>query len=201
LESVNNIGYKKLNRLLLAVIVVINVYVIAQPLYPEVVYWWQTHVHHRQQALAQAVKSTKKTKANPQPAAIPAGEHLVIPSIALDQNIVEGQSIYTVNKGVWRWPKSSDPTKSGNMVLIGHRFTYAGPAVFAHLDLVKVGDPETLYWNGKQFDYKVSQIKVVDPNDTSIIQPTDDTRLTIYTCTPMWSTKFRLAVIAEQEKT
>jgi sortase A len=113
---------------------------------------------------------------------------------------VEGKSIYTVNKGVWHYPMGASPGQTGNTVFIGHRFTYNGPSVFAHLDLVKRGDNIALIWNGQRFSYTVSDIKIVEPWDTSIVKSTTDKRITVYTCTPMWTSKFRLAVIAEQDQ-
>jgi len=188
----------RINQLLLAAVVAINLYIIALPLYPIVLFWWQKHVINQPAKLAMTVQTIR-----PHPAAgtkYARGEHLIIPSIALDQDIQEGQSIYTVNKGVWRFPKAASPGQIGNTVFIGHRFTYKGPSVFAHLDLVKGGDNITLIWNGLKYSYTVSETKLVSPSDTSIIQPTKDKRITIYTCAPMWSTKYRLAVIAQEDK-
>jgi len=191
------VNYSKANKILIASILAINIYVIALPLYPVLVLWWQDNVKHRPQQLAQLVAAHQKTKSQPAPPAVPAGERLIIPSISLDQPIVEGKSIYTVDQGVWRFYSGSTPPAGGNTVLIGHRFTYLGPAVFTHLDLVKTGDTIALWWNRREYTYTVSQIKNVDPNDTSIVQPTKDSRITIYTCTPMWTSKYRLAVIGE----
>lgn len=188
------INYKILNRLLLAGIIIINLYVILSPLYPSAIFWWQKHHEHRPQQLTQLIKSMPAHPTN-RPA-----EELIIPGIALDEKIQEGYSVYTVNKGVWHWPKGASPGQIGNTVLIGHRWTYRGPAVFAHLDLVKRGDPIVLVWDGRKVSYTVSDIKVVEPNDTSIIQPSKDKRLTIYTCTPMWTSRYRLAVIAEEDR-
>lgn len=186
---------KQINKILLAAIILINAYVIAMPLYPIMVFWWQKHHEHRPQQLAQLVKSLPARPTNR------PDEELIIPSIALDEKIVEGKSIYTVDKGVWHWPKGASPGQTGNTVLIGHRWTYKGPAVFAHMDLVKAGDNITLVWHGQKLSYTVSQTKLVNPNDTSIIQPTKDKRITIYTCAPMWSTKYRLAVIGQEDQT
>ena len=39
---------------------------------------------------------------------------------------------------------------------------------------------------------------VVTPNQTAIQAPTNDNRLTLYTCTPLWTARNRLVVIAER---
>jgi len=179
----------RVNNLLIAAIVAINVFVIALPLYPALSFWWATHVQHRQPHFA-----SSKMNQNP----VPAGERLIIPKLLLDEQVYEGPDVITANKGIWRYPQASMPDKGGNTVLIGHRFTYLGPAVFYHLDLLSPGDPITIFWNGRKYSYVVSQIKVIKPSDTSIFWPTNDSRLTLYTCTPIWSTKNRLVVIAER---
>lgn len=189
-----NLPLARVNNLLTAAIIVINGYVILLPLYPMASFWWAGHNGHRQQQLTSLVTHPSHTSNS----SLPEGEHLVIPRLLMDEPIYEGQSVYTVNKGVWRWPKSSTPNKLGNTVLIGHRFTYGGPAVFYHLDLIKVNDPVVLLWNKRQFSYKVTAIKVVSPNDPTVEAQTNDSRLTIYTCTPLWSTKNRLVVVAER---
>jgi LPXTG-site transpeptidase (sortase) family protein len=200
-----NIGRPKIplqtvNRILLVAIAAINLWVIGLPLYSTAVFWWQKHINHRPQHLQQLIMDNRPKKGTTKPTPlIPPGEHLIIPSIALKTDIHEGASPYTLNMGVWHFPKGSTPDKTGNTVLIGHRFLYTGLTDFSHLDLVKTGDEIALWWNSRQYLYKVSQIKVVKPSDVSIIQPTKDTRLTMYTCTPMWTNKMRLAVIAEQE--
>jgi len=186
--------FRRINNFLITAIVAVNVYVIALPLYTIANFWWQNHAQHQPQKLAQLVKTL------PEHPDLAQGERLIIPSIALNQPVVEGKSIYTVNKGVWHYPMGASPGQTGNTVFIGHRFTYNGPSVFAHLDLVKRGDNIALIWNGQRFSYTVSDIKIVEPWDTSIVKPTTDKRITVYTCTPMWTSKFRLAVIAEQDQ-
>jgi LPXTG-site transpeptidase (sortase) family protein len=186
----------RVNALLFAGIAAVNLYVIAVPLYPLGVYWWQTHARHQQAKLAAQVKTIKSGT----PAAAALGERLIIPSIVVNFSVLEDQSFHTVDKGIWHYPQSAVPGQTGNTVLIGHRFTYHGGSALTHLDLVKLGDAITLVWSGQKFNYTVADIKIVSPNDISIIQPTTDKRLTIYTCTPMWTNKMRLAVIAQENK-
>lgn len=185
-------GFKKANNVLVIAIVVINLYTLCVPLMPALSFWWQQHVFHASQDLRDKF-STKGSTSAP---VLPDDNRLVIPEMALNAPIFDGTSPYTVNKGIWRFPASSTPDKGGNTVLIGHRFTYHGAAVFYHLDLAHPGTKLVLFWQKKPYYYQVSEVKVVPPSDTSIEQPTDDARLTIYTCTPLWTAKNRLVVIA-----
>lgn len=110
------------------------------------------------------------------------------------------QQYKVLDKGIWRYPKGSTPDKGGNTVLIGHRFTYTNPrGVFYYLNKVAIGDEIGVFWNSKEYLYKVTTITVVDPHNTSIEDATSDARLTLFTCTPLWLPKDRLVVVAELE--
>lgn len=188
----------KINNLLLVLIILINGYLILAPFYPKVYLWWQLHANHQQQKLEKVIRSNKPSKTKPAPAPR-QGEWLVIPKIALDTQIYEGPNIYTANKGVWHRPQSSSPDKYSNTVLVGHRFTYTEPkGIFYNLDKLAVNDTLALFWNGKEYAYKVTDVKVVSPTETEVEAPSKDSRLTIYTCTPLWSAKNRLVITAER---
>jgi len=119
----------------------------------------------------------------------------------LDQPVLEGpvsRQYSTLNKGIWRWPNGSTPDKGGNTVLIGHRFTYTNPrGAFYFLNKVKMGDEIGVFWNNREYLYRVASISVVSPTDTAIEDNTSDTRLTLFTCTPLWLPKDRLVVVAK----
>lgn len=82
-------------------------------------------------------------------------------------------------------------------MLVGHRFTYDGNGVFYHLDKLKVGDQLAVFWEGKKYQYTVTETKVVPATATEVEDQTQDPQLTLYTCTPLWSAKDRLVVIAK----
>jgi sortase A len=117
----------------------------------------------------------------------------------LEQPVLEGADTYVVlNKGIWHWPQSSTPDRGGNTVLIGHRFTYTRlVGVFYALDKVAVGDEVGVWWDDKQYVYKVSKVQVVPSTQTSILNATAEPTLTMYTCTPLWNPKDRLVVTAQ----
>jgi LPXTG-site transpeptidase (sortase) family protein len=188
----------RINTLLLVAIVLINGYIIMAPLAPAISFWWSEHTHHTSQKLQQQLRTPhSKTTTT---AAIPAGHHLIIPAMQLDAEVFDGTSIYTLNKGLWHRPNSSTPGQGGNTVIAGHRFTYTNPqGILYYLNKVQVGDDIGVYWDGTRYLYKVSEVKVVEPTAVEIEDNTPDARLTIYTCTPLWSPHQRLVVIAELE--
>ncbi len=126
---------------------------------------------------------------------------MLIPDILVDEEIVTGDSISVIDEGgVWLRPGSADPNEDGNIILAGHRFTYAHPnGPLYHLDKVAVGDTIGLRWEGTTTVYTVQNIKTVSAYETSIEAPTDNKQLTIYTCTPLLTAENRLVIIAEEK--
>jgi len=130
----------------------------------------------------------------------PKENRLVIPSIGVDMLILEGATEKTLDRGgIWHIPKTSNPSLGSNTVFSGHRWQYLPPSgrTLYLLDKVKIGEPIIVYWEGKEYDYRVSRREVVDPSRTDIQDPTDTPQLTIFTCTPIFSTKQRLVLYGE----
>lgn len=179
----------KINKLLLAAIIILNAYVLLLPFVPQVTYRVaQAFSEPRQFDTAEARASIDRTT-----------DHLVIPKISLDQKIWFGDDSRLVSRGVWHIPRSSTPDKGSNTVLVGHRFSYKDPAVFYHLDKVEVGDPIIAAFEGKLYNYEVTETKIVNPTDVYVEDQTTDERLTLYTCHPLWSIRQRLVVVARLE--
>lgn len=195
-------NFKRANRILLGLIILVNGYIIIAPFIPVVTFWWNDHGGTKRAALTAQIHPRKSSS----PA--PSTNHpnsVVIPSMLLDQPIHEGpvRDTYKIlNNGIWRWPNGSTPDKGSNTTLIGHRFTYTQPkGVFYYLDKVKINDEIGVWWSNKLYTYRVSTITEVEPTQTSIQDPTADSRLTIFTCTPLWLPHNRLVVVAELENT
>lgn len=178
-----------INRGLLLGIILLNGYVLVTPFLPQVTY-----------QVGQVFSEPIKADTPEQRTVIDRSyNHVVIPKISLDQQIWFGDSPWLVNKGVWHIPGSSTPDKGSNTVLVGHRFTYKDPAVFYHLDKISVDDKIMVVHEGKLYNYKVTETKIVNPEDTHVEGATEDKRLTLYTCHPIWSTRQRLVLVAELE--
>lgn len=184
--------HRRINNLLSVVVVGVALYILLWPFLPAVAFWRHKHLQSGTGYVYQTKLAPKTVAAKP----IPEDNRLVIPALRMDEAINDGPTIATLRKGIWHRPASSSPDKGGNTVLVGHRFTYAGSAVFYNLDKVQAGDQVIVYWQHKEYDYKVAVSEVVPPNDLEIEQPTTDPILTIYTCTPLWSAHDRLVLIA-----
>lgn len=130
----------------------------------------------------------------------PKDNRLVIPSIGVDMPILEGPTQSVLDRGgIWHLPNTSNPVNGSNMVLSGHRWMYLPPSsrTLYLLDKVAIGQPVIVYWQGQEYDYRVYQQQIVDPTQVSILGPTTTPRLTIFTCTPLFSTKHRLVLYGE----
>lgn len=152
------------------------------------------------QALNVPLPTAKRVKAKVINKTRPLDNRLVIPKIGVNLPIVEGtNSDNALWKGAWRIPSSSTPKDGGNTVLSAHRFRYRPPSnlTLYLLDKVKRGDIMIVYWQGKEYDYRVTQTKIVPRENTDIAEPTLTDQLTVFTCHPLFSTKERLVVVGE----
>jgi sortase A len=125
---------------------------------------------------------------------------VIITKIGVNAPIVEAKTAAVgLSKGAWRMPDSSTPDKGGNTVLTGHRFKYLPPnnLTFFLFDKLEKGDLVSVIWENKDYLYRIRETKVVEPTDLSILAKSDKPILTMFTCTPVYSTSHRLVVIAD----
>ena len=187
------------NNALSVVIFVLAVYILFAPFLPEITSTIaratdETGGYKYKSRLANA-DARRKNIAVKSLKPIPKENTLVVPGIEVDGRIWEGTSVDLLNKGIWHRPKSSTPDKGGNTVLVAHRFLYtSGPNTFYHLPKMKVGDKFFLFWEGKEYDYEVYEVKIVPPTAVEIEDNTQESIVTLYTCTPLWTAENRLVV-------
>lgn len=108
-----------------------------------------------------------------------------------------------LSKKLAHLPGSALPGEKGNVFISGHsalsQFFSMRKAVFAHLLDLKKGDQIFISAAGTQFAYQVLGIKVVDPQDVSVIAPPDTSGryLSLMTCVPPGLNTKRLVVLAK----
>ena len=124
---------------------------------------------------------------------IPRDARLVIPSIAVDVPVLEGDPDAALEEGVYRHGETAEPGDGFNVTIAGHREARA----FALLAYLSPGDPVILYWNGTEYDYRVTRVYEVGPDDSSVLSRGSAERLTLYTCTPRFLGNLRTVVEAE----
>lgn len=94
------------------------------------------------------------------------------------------------------WINEMDEDLGGNTVLAAHiQITEGVPGPFRDLDLLEVGDSVFVAESGTIYEYTVTAIDVVAPDDIEVTYPTKEPTLTLVTCTA-WN-EFR-GVFAER---
>ncbi|MEW6610413.1 MAG: sortase [Patescibacteria group bacterium] len=139
----------------------------------------------------------------PQSASRKEIDRLKIPAIKVDMEIAGGGSAKVLNKGfAWLLPLTSTPDKGGNTVIGCHRYLFtSGSRTCFNLDKVKMGDAMVVDWKGIRYHYKVRDIRIVAPDEVSVLYATRTPVLTVFTCTPKFTSKFRLVVVADLIRT
>lgn len=120
---------------------------------------------------------------------------LVIKSITVDAPIVQGDDWEQLKKGVGHHLRTANPGERGNMVLSAHNDVFG--EIFRHLDLVELKDEILVYSGSRVFRYVVTQKRVIEPTEVSVMYPTSDPTATLITCYPYLVDNKRLVVIAE----
>ena len=106
---------------------------------------------------------------------------LDIPKLRLRVPVFDGTDDLTLNRGVGRIIGTATPDQIGNIGIAGHRDGF-----FRGLKDVAVGDTIDLEsWNAKR-TYVVDQIKVVTPDDLSVLESRSSPSLTLVTCYPFY---------------
>src|SRR5436309_6852623 len=106
---------------------------------------------------------------------------LRIPKINLEVPIFNDTDDLTLNRGVGRILGTARVGTSGNLGIAGHRDGF-----FRGLQSIALGDVLELVRPGHSDRYVVSQIRIVTPEDTSVLNPTAVPILTLVTCFPFY---------------
>ncbi len=102
-------------------------------------------------------------------------------------------------------PGSALPGEKGNVFISGHsslpQFSIHGnyKAIFSRLPDIKRGDVMNVEAGGQKYEYIVQGLSIVDPKDTSVINPPNSTGryMSLMTCVPPGLYLKRLVVLAE----
>ena len=134
----------------------------------------------------------------PRPLPTPGPEQptrMVIKSISVDAPVVQGDDWEQLKKGVGHHLGTANPGERGNMVLSAHNDVFG--EIFRHLDRVELKDEILVYSGSRVFRYVVTQKRVIEPTEVSVMYPTSDPTATLITCYPYLVDNKRIVVIAE----
>jgi sortase A len=171
-----------------------------------------------QWGIAREIESNKKQKTIPetttrqetQKKPIEIREfYLYIPKIGVDAPIIpnvdgNNEDIYNkaLESGVAHFQGTGLPGQGSNIFIFGHSSFYPNrpgnyKTVFKKLGNLKIGDEIIVRYNGQDYIYLVNQKKQVKTSDVQYLAPTPSEQLSLMTCWPPGTTKYRLIVIAK----
>jgi LPXTG-site transpeptidase (sortase) family protein len=186
---------RKFNNFLSLIVVLLGLYIAIAPFLPQISFWLRNTSPEYVAPYAGELANSEDSNTSLPP---PIDNRIVIPSIGINEPIKESNSIDSISSGgTWRRPNTATPEEYNNTVIVGHRYFGSEVSTFYHLDKVKIGELLAVYWNGKETLYEVTETKVVPANAVEIEASTTEKQLTLYTCTPLWTAKDRLVVIAK----
>ncbi len=121
---------------------------------------------------------------------------IVIPRLSLDAIVVEladMQDNESLKKGPGHIKGTAYPGQVGNCVISGHRTTYGAP--FRNINELEPGDDIILETAAGDYTYKVTETRIVQPTDLSVLEQGTDKRVTLTACHPWYSASQRIIVI------
>lgn len=136
---------------------------------------------------------------------------LIIPKLNVDVPLHFGVDLsgvmYAMNFGVVHYRingASALPGEIGNFVVTGHSAgdIYSSNQykfIFSGLERLEPGDLIYVHYNSTRYTYKMVKNEVIEPTEVSkLIYETDKPMLTLITCWPLGTSRYRLLVTAEQ---
>ena len=102
-----------------------------------------------------------------------------LPRLGVSAIAREGADEVTLRRSVGHIPETALPGEAGNAALAGHRDTF-----FRGLKDVREGDHVVVTTLAGRHRYVVREMRVVEPSDVSVLDPTDEAILTLVTCYP-----------------
>ena len=136
---------------------------------------------------------------------------LIIPKLNVDVpvafSISTDEVMSAMNHGVAQFSipgANALPGQIGNLVITGHSagdIYSSNPYkfIFSGLERLEVGDLIYINYESTRYTYQLTKKEVVEPtNVEALIYDTDKPMLTLITCTPLGTSRYRLLVTAEQ---
>jgi len=141
--------------------------------------------------LPEATVSESKVHSSKRPAGIKINSlNLELPIVPTQIN---GNEWEASTKGVSHLNSSVIPGEKGNSILYAHNW----PNLLGNLKKINTGDNITIiYSDNSHLNFEVEYLSIVSPSDISVLKPSRDNRITLYTCTGFLDSK-RLVVVAK----
>lgn len=124
---------------------------------------------------------------------------LRIPSIQLESPVIDGATSAKLNRALGMIENLDEPgTPNGSSAIAGHQSHQFG-YFFNRLNELQIGDKFELDVSTDTLVYEVFDIQIVKPNNVEILNRQEGiSKLSLITCYPVRSNKYRLVVQAKQ---
>jgi LPXTG-site transpeptidase (sortase) family protein len=127
--------------------------------------------------------------------------NISVPVVANVDGYNKEEYFKALENGVAHLQGSKFPGEGGNIIIFGHSSYYSDKSgdykkIFKNLADLKTGDIVETQFNHQKYLYKVYQKEIVDPESSKFLDQTKKEQLTLITCVPPGTTKYRLIVLA-----
>lgn len=113
-----------------------------------------------------------------------------IPSLDIKYPVFEGAGSVQLNEGIGHMTNTTELCGKGNCVLAGHNGSRRG-VYFTYLCNIEAGAKVVLTNRKKEkHEYTVKEMKVVNPYDERVTEPTAGESLTLFTCANHGTNRF-----------
>ena len=134
----------------------------------------------------------------PLPLPTPGPEQAIriqIPAIGVDAPVVEGDDWESLKQGAGHHVGSANPGESDNCIISAHNDIFG--EIFRDLPDLDLDDEIFVHTASQMYRYVVTQKRIIEPTDVSVMYPTSSPVLTLISCYPYGIDTHRIVVIAE----
>jgi len=134
----------------------------------------------------------------PLPVPTPGPEQAIriqIPAVGVDAPVVEGDAWEPLKQGAGHHVGSANPGESGNCIISAHNDIFG--EIFRDLPDLDLGNEIFVHTASQVYRYVVTQKRIIEPTEVSVMYPASSPVLTLISCYPYGIDTHRIVVIAE----
>jgi len=120
---------------------------------------------------------------------------LRIPTLDVDEIVVDGTDTETLKRGPGRYRGSAVPGEGELVYVAGHRTTYGAP--FSRIDRLRKGDPVFVELPYGTFEYRITGHRIVPADELSVLRSRGVELLALQACHPRFFASHRYIAYAE----
>jgi sortase A len=118
-----------------------------------------------------------------------------IPALGVDAPVAEGVDWDSLQRGAGHLVGSSNPGERGNCVISAHNDIFG--ELFRDLPELALGDEVLVHTASQAHRYVVTQKRIIEPTEVSVLEPTSSPVVTLVSCYPYGIDTHRIVVIGE----